>query len=183
LVISGPITAALEALRHPKSEFLQLLNLAPKPILPSFALLRRRASGPTRPSLGPLRILYIVVMAKFERHIFICGNQRPAGHPRGCCDPEAKAELQKLFKEKLAQRGLKGKVRANQSGCLDQCEHGPNLVVYPEAVWYGGVTLGDVEEIINSHIVGGKPVDRLVMKESCINTASCEHRPRAVSTK
>ena len=62
------------------------------------------------------RILYIVVMGKFEKHIFICGNQRPAGHPRGCCDPAAKAELQKLFKEKLAQRGLKGKVRANQVG-------------------------------------------------------------------
>jgi len=88
-----------------------------------------------------------------------------------------------LFKEKLAARGLKGKVRANQSGCLDQCEHGPNLVVYPEAVWYGGVTLADVEEIVASHIVGGKPVERLRMRESCINTASCEHRPQAASTK
>jgi (2Fe-2S) ferredoxin len=117
-------------------------------------------------------------MPRFEKHIFICGNQRPEGHPRGCCDPSGQVALQKLFKQKLAERGLKGKVRANQSGCLDQCEHGPNLVVYPEAVWYGGVKLTDVDEIINAHIVGGKPVERLMMKDSCINAQSCEHRQR-----
>jgi len=124
------------------------------------------------------RILYIFLMPKFEKHIFICGNQRPAGHPRGSCDPEAKAELQKLFKQKLSERGLKGIVRANQSGCLDQCEHGPNLVVYPDAVWYGCVTLADVDEIVESHIVGGRPVERLRLNDSCINTAACEHKPR-----
>ena len=111
-------------------------------------------------------------MPKSEKHVFICGNQRPEGHPRGCCDPAGQAALQKLFKQKLAERGLKGKVRANQAGCLDQCEHGPNLVVYPEAVWYGGVTPADVDEIIDAHIVGGKPVERLMMKDSCINARS-----------
>lgn len=116
-------------------------------------------------------------MPKFEHHIFVCGNTRPAGSPRGCCDPEGKAELQKVFKQKLAERGLKGRVRANQAGCLDQCEHGPNIVVYPEAVWYGRVTAADVEEIVESHILGGQPVTRLVLKESCLNTESCEHRP------
>lgn len=116
-------------------------------------------------------------MPKFERHIFVCGNVRPVGHPRGCCDPTGKAELQKAFKQKLAERGLKGTVRANQAGCLDQCEHGPNVVVYPEAVWYGGVTLADVDEIIESHIVGGRPVERLRLKDTCINTNGCEHRP------
>jgi len=68
-------------------------------------------------------------------------------------------------------------VRANQSGCLDQCEHGPNIVVYPDAVWYGKVTEADVEEIIESHIVGGKPVERLRLPDSCLNTQHCEHRP------
>jgi (2Fe-2S) ferredoxin len=114
-------------------------------------------------------------MAKFEKHIFVCGNQRAAGHPRGCCDPEGRAELQLAFKQNLAARGLKGKVRANQSGCLDQCEHGPNIVVYPEAVWYGRVTLSDVDEIIESHIVGGKPVERLRIPDAYLN-ANCEHR-------
>ncbi len=121
-------------------------------------------------------------MPKFEKHIFVCGNQRPPGSPRPCCDPEGRAELQKLFKEKLAARGLKGKVRANQSGCLDQCEHGPNLVVYPDAVWYGRVTPADVDEIIESHILGGKPVERLVLPDSCLNT-NCEHRPPKVVLK
>ncbi len=121
-------------------------------------------------------------MPKFEKHIFVCGNQRPPGHPRGCCDPNAQAALQKAFKQKLAERGLKDKVRANQSGCLDQCEHGPNLVIYPEAIWYGGVALADVDEIIESHIIGGKPVERLVLAESCLNSASCEHKPRKTAS-
>jgi (2Fe-2S) ferredoxin len=117
-------------------------------------------------------------MPKFEKHIFICCNQRPPGHAKGCCDPTGNAELQKLFKQKLAVLGLKGRVRANKSGCLDQCEHGPNVVVYPEAVWYGGVMPADVEEIISCHIIGGKPVERLRLPDSCLNTPSCEHKPR-----
>lgn len=115
-------------------------------------------------------------MPKFEKHIFVCGNQRPAGHPRGCCDPLAEARLQQLFKQKLAARGLKGRVRANQAGCLDQCEHGPNVVVYPDAVWYGRVGEADVDEIVESHIVGGRVVERLRLPEECLNTASCQHR-------
>jgi (2Fe-2S) ferredoxin len=115
-------------------------------------------------------------MPKFEKHIFVCGNQRPAGHPRGCCDPLAEANLQKLLKQKLAERGLKGKVRANQAGYLDQCEHGPNIVIHPDAVWYGHVTEGDVDEIIESHILRGRPVERLRLADSCLNTATCEHR-------
>src|SRR5258707_14320084 len=117
-------------------------------------------------------------MPKFEKHIFICGNQRPEGHPRGCCDPEARAELQLAFKQKLAVLGLKGKVRANQSGCLDQCEHGPTVVVYPEAVWYGHVQPEDVAEIVQEHVANGRPVERLRLTETCVNTASCPHKPR-----
>jgi (2Fe-2S) ferredoxin len=115
-------------------------------------------------------------MPKFEKHIFVCGNQRPPGNPRGCCDPAAEARLQKLFKQKLAQHGLKGRVRANQSGCLDQCEHGPTVVVYPEAVWYGAVKESDVDEIVESHILGGRPVERLRIADACLNTETCEHR-------
>jgi (2Fe-2S) ferredoxin len=108
-------------------------------------------------------------MAKFERHIFICTNQRPEGHPRGCCSPSGEGELHRLFKVKLAQRGIKGTVRANKSGCLDQCEIGPTVVVYPEAVWYGHVTPEDVDEIIDSHIIGGRPVERLIIPDSLLN--------------
>lgn len=115
-------------------------------------------------------------MPTFERHVFICTNQRPEGHPRGCCDPEGKRALQSLFKAALARRGMKGRLRANAAGCLDQCEHGPTVVVYPEAVWYGGVTADDVEEIVESHLVNGSPVERLRLPDSCINVPSCPHK-------
>jgi len=115
-------------------------------------------------------------MPKFEKHIFVCINQRPAGYPRGSCDSSGTGELQWIFKQKLAARGLKHKVRANKAGCLDQCEHGPNVVVYPDGVWYGRVTAEDVDEIIESHILGGKPVERLITPDRCLNTPSCEHR-------
>ncbi|HQR36787.1 MAG TPA: (2Fe-2S) ferredoxin domain-containing protein [Blastocatellia bacterium] len=115
-------------------------------------------------------------MPQFERHVFVCTNQRPADSPRGCCDPEGKRAMQSLFKAALARRGLKGRVRANAAGCLDQCEHGPTVVVYPDGVWYGFVTAADVDEIVESHIIGGQPVERLRLAESCVNVATCPHK-------
>jgi (2Fe-2S) ferredoxin len=115
-------------------------------------------------------------MAAFERHVFICTNQRMPDSPRGCCDPEGKRALQSLFKAAVARRGLKGRVRANSAGCLDQCEHGPSVVVYPEGVWYGFVTAADVEEIVESHLVNGVPVERLRIADACVNAKSCPHR-------
>jgi (2Fe-2S) ferredoxin len=72
--------------------------------------------------------------------------------------------LREAFKVELARRGLKGIVRANKSGCLDACAHGPTVVVYPEGVWYGGVTVADVPEIVERHLVGGEPVERLRLR-------------------
>ena len=114
---------------------------------------------------------------KFERHLFICTNQRDETAPRGSCAPDGKGELHRLFKEKIAQCGIKSKVRANKAGCLEQCEHGPVVVVYPEQVWYGFVQLGDVDEIVNEHIVGGRVVERLVVADNCLNSAVCPHKP------
>lgn len=116
-------------------------------------------------------------MAKFEQHIFICTNQRPPENPRGCCDPQGLGTLQLLFKQELAARGLKSSVRANRAGCLDQCEHGPTVVVYPEAVWYGRVSSAeDVREIVESHIINKIPVARLMLADECINTPDCAHK-------
>lgn len=100
-------------------------------------------------------------MSKFERHIFICTNQRLDGSPRGCCDPAGLGTLQLAFKKELAARGLKDRMRANKAGCLDQCEVGPTVVVYPEGVWYGHVTAADVAEIVESHLLNGQPIERL----------------------
>ncbi len=115
-------------------------------------------------------------MPNFDHHIFICTNQRPPENPRGCCDPTNLGQLQLQFKQELAARGLKGNVRANKAGCLDQCEHGPTIVIYPEAVWYGGVTAADVAEIVESHLVNGVPVARLQLRAECLNTKHCEHK-------
>jgi (2Fe-2S) ferredoxin len=102
-------------------------------------------------------------MAKFQKHIFICVNEREAGDARGCCAARGGHDVAAAFKKKLHERGLKRVVRPNKALCLDQCENGVALVVYPEATWYGHVTLADVDEIIDQHIVGGKPVERLVL--------------------
>ena len=117
-------------------------------------------------------------MPPFVRHVFVCGNVRAADHPRGCCDALAEGLLHKVFKEALADRGLQRAVRANKAGCLDQCEHGPTVVVYPDGVWYGHVTAPDVAEIVERHLVGGEPVERLRLAEGCINTGACAHKPR-----
>lgn len=115
-------------------------------------------------------------MSKFERHVFVCANTREPGSARPCCSPDGKTELQRVLKEKTDAAGLKGKVRINKAGCLDQCEHGPVMVVYPEQVWYGFVRLEDVEEIVQEHLVGGRPVERLLLAETCLNTKSCPHK-------
>lgn len=100
-------------------------------------------------------------MPPYRRHIFICTNQRDADHPKGDCASKGGEEVREQFREALLARGLKGAVRANAAGCLDACALGCTVVVYPEGVWYGGVKPEDVEEIVDKHIVGDAPVERL----------------------
>jgi (2Fe-2S) ferredoxin len=87
---------------------------------------------------------YTPAMPPYERHVFVCENRRAEDDPRGCCA----ARGSEAIRERL-------KVLAKNAG------HGPTIVVYPEAIWYGGVTLDDVDEIFESHVMGGKPVERL----------------------
>ena len=117
-------------------------------------------------------------MPPFSRHVFVCGNTRAGGHPRGCCDAAGEGALHTVFKQALADRGLLRTVRANKAGCLDQCEHGATVVVYPDGVWYGQVSAEDVAEIVDSHLVRGEPVARLRLADECINTGTCAHKPR-----
>lgn len=104
-------------------------------------------------------------MPRFTRHIFVCENLRDPSDPRGCCAAKGSKALREKFKEALKSGGLKGRVRANAAGCLDACELGPTVLVYPEQVWYGGVKPEDVEEIVREHIVGGRPVERLLIRK------------------
>ncbi len=102
-------------------------------------------------------------MAKFQRHIFTCINVRPADNPKGCCAQRGGAEVASELKRRLYERGHKRVVRANKAYCLDQCARGVTMVVYPDEVWYGGVTVDDLDEIIEEHIENGRPVTRLVI--------------------
>jgi (2Fe-2S) ferredoxin len=117
-------------------------------------------------------------MPLFDYHIFVCTNSRAETHPRGSCDPAKGEALLRAFKSKIAARPFPVVIRVNKAGCLNQCEHGPIVVVYPEAIWYGKVTEADIEEIIQSHIVEGRPVERLRLADSCLNVRTCLHKSR-----
>lgn len=101
---------------------------------------------------------------KFKKHIFICTNERAAGERKSCGEKNG-LELVAAFKKSLLDKGLKTEVRAQRAGCLDACESGPTLVVYPEGIYYKNVQLSDVEEIIQKHIVENIPVERIVLKD------------------
>ena len=100
----------------------------------------------------------------YERHVFICTNRRDPGNPKGCCAEKGAEKIRETFKKEIAERGLRGRIRANAAGCLDQCARGPTVVVYPEQVWYTCPTPEDAVEIVESHLVRGVPVERLRMK-------------------
>lgn len=104
-------------------------------------------------------------MGRYRRHVFICQNERPADDPRGCCLARGAAGVRERFRQELTRRGLSGRVRANAAGCLDACEHGVSLVIYPEGIWYGGVRPEDVEEIIDRSVLHGEVIQRLLVPE------------------
>jgi (2Fe-2S) ferredoxin len=126
-------------------------------------------------------------MPRFVRHVFVCCNQREAGHPRGCCAAKGGEDVRAAFKLELKKAGVEaalgGPVRANMAGCLDQCEHGITVAVYPEGVFYGGVTVADVAQIVADHILGGRPVDRLLLSAECLNAKTCPHKPTPAGAK
>jgi (2Fe-2S) ferredoxin len=117
-------------------------------------------------------------MPEFTHHVFICGNQRAEHHPRGSCDPSGAGALRDAFKSELKRAGLGPLVRANAAGCLDQCEHGPVVVIYPQAIWYGRVRPEDAARIVDRTLIRGEVLEDLLISELCLNNASCPHRAR-----
>jgi (2Fe-2S) ferredoxin len=97
----------------------------------------------------------------YRYHVFFCVNQRENGEP--CCADKGAAAMRDYAKGRIKALGLSGpgQVRINQAGCLDRCSEGPVVVVYPEGIWYTYVDREDVDEIIEQHLCGGRPVDRL----------------------
>ncbi len=102
-------------------------------------------------------------MSKPEKHVFVCTQQRPAGHPRGSCAEKGCAAVMEEFLWQVQQKELFEKIQVTATGCIGPCGEGPTVLVYPEGVMYGGVSKDDVNTIINEHLLGNAPVDSLLM--------------------
>ncbi len=100
----------------------------------------------------------------FSKHIFICNHRRDPESNRKSCGDKGE-ELRIEFAQRLAQMGLKDEVRANKCGCLDACELGPVVVIYPQRFWYNNVAMSDIPEIIEKSIIRNKPIKRLMIKK------------------
>jgi (2Fe-2S) ferredoxin len=109
-------------------------------------------------------------MPIFDCHLFVCCNQRDPAHPRGCCASKDSEKIREALKAELKRRGLTGTVRANEAGCLDQCEFGPTMVIYPQQIWYGGLTEADVPRIVEETVIGGRILPDLRIPDECLNT-------------
>lgn len=96
----------------------------------------------------------------YDPHIFMCTNRRPDDHPRGSCGARNGEALRQYLREKMKSAGVEN-ARANVAGCLDQCENGPVLVVYPEGIWYRAATTQDIDRIVQEHLIDGKIVTEL----------------------
>lgn len=101
-------------------------------------------------------------MPKPEKHVFICFNARPPGHPKGSCSERGAEALLAEFRRLMEERETYGKVAITRTSCLGPCELGPSVLVYPEGVLYVGVQEADVAEIFDEHLIGERPVRRLM---------------------
>ncbi|MEE8393027.1 MAG: (2Fe-2S) ferredoxin domain-containing protein [Rhodospirillales bacterium] len=99
----------------------------------------------------------------FDRHVFICTNQRPEDHPRGSCAERGGAGLLEYMKAKATEMEL-DRVRINSAGCLNRCENGPALVIYPEGVWYKCQSQYDVDQILEKHIRDRGRVEHIMLR-------------------
>lgn len=99
----------------------------------------------------------------YRAHVFCCTNERPDGHPRGCCKAKGAEKLRNYMKARAKELGLSD-VRVNAAGCLDRCELGATMVIYPEGVWYTYASMADVDEILERHVVEGGRVQRLMLE-------------------
>jgi len=90
----------------------------------------------------------------YKKHVFVCTTGKT-------CPLEGSEPICEELRRQIAELGLKKQIRINKTGCLDQCGNGPMIVVYPEGIWYAHVKLDDCTEIVQSHLLADKPVERL----------------------
>lgn len=100
----------------------------------------------------------------YDYHVFCCTNKRPDGHERGCCASKDAEKIRNYMKARVKELKIPS-TRINTAGCLDRCEEGPVVVIYPEGIWYKISTTKDADEVIESHLQNKKPVARLFLNK------------------
>ncbi len=98
----------------------------------------------------------------YEAHVFVCCNRRPNGHSRGSCAAKGSERLRDYMKARAKELGIK-QLRVNSAGCLDRCELGPCVVIYPEGVWYRVDSATDVDAVLQAHLVEGGRAEALLL--------------------
>lgn len=104
-------------------------------------------------------------MAKPEKFVFVCINERSQGHPKGSCTLRGSGDVVAKFDELLERKNMEDKVSLVKTRCLGPCLDGPIVAVFPENIWYKEVAPEDVDEIIEEHLVNGRPVERIQLKD------------------
>jgi (2Fe-2S) ferredoxin len=117
-----------------------------------------------RPAFGDARVTDADPPPFYAAHIFVCTNRRPDDHPRGCCAARGSEKLRDYMKARAKELKIPD-IRVNTAGCLERCEFGPAMVIYPDGVWYRPMNVEDVEEIVQVHVIGGGRVPRLMLTE------------------
>ena len=107
----------------------------------------------------------------YPAHVFVCCNRRPDGHPRGSCAARGSEKLRDYMKVRAKEMGL-ARVRVNVAGCLDRCELGPCVVIYPDAVWYKIESTADIDTILEQHLRDGGRAAALILTNDAGATAS-----------
>lgn len=102
----------------------------------------------------------------YEHHAFVCTNERPEGHKRGSCARKGSEDIRNYMKSLTKELGLKGDVRINGAGCLDRCELGPVVVVYPEGIWYRVPDRKAADRIVREHLLEGKIIKEFQLADS-----------------
>jgi (2Fe-2S) ferredoxin len=121
-------------------------------------------------------------MVPFRHHVFVCTNHKPDDD--GCCGARGSEQVLQKFRSEVAGRKLQGEIHVTACGSLGTCGHGPNLVVHPDGVWYSGVTVNDVPEIVEQHLVGGRIVERLAwLDHDRLRQTIAENRAKAQARK
>lgn len=102
-------------------------------------------------------------MSLYEKHVFVCQNERPVTDERGSCSQKGSVDFRSKLKAEIKSRRLQHKIRINASGCLGTCQHGISMVIYPQGIWYGQVSETDIPEIIEKSLLNDEIIDRLLM--------------------